>query len=58
MPDDKKPFFQRKTTWAALLSGLTAVVGAKAGQIEVGTAAQMIAQSLLALTLRSAIANK
>lgn len=58
MRTNDKPFLQRKTTWAAFLSGASAVAAAASGTIDYGTAAQMVAQAILALTLRSAVAHK
>lgn len=58
MGNENKPFFKRKTTWAALLSLATAVVGAKTGQVDVSSAVTLVGNALLALGLRSALEPK
>lgn len=58
MNDNDKPFFQRKTTWAALLSAAGTAAAAAAGQVDVQTAVTAITQAILALCLRSAIAKQ
>jgi hypothetical protein len=49
------PFFQRKTTWAAIASVATGVIGMSTGQIDASAGATMITQALIGLGLRSAI---
>lgn len=58
MPYEKKPFIARKTTWAALLTILTAAAGYAAGHIAAPDALTMAFNAIMALGLRSAIAAK
>lgn len=58
MPNETKPFFRRKTTWAALIGAVTAAAGAATGDMQPVQAITLVIQSMLALGLRSAIAGK
>lgn len=51
-------FFKRKTTWAALASIFGGIAGAVTGTVDYATAAGMVLNALMALGIRSAIANK
>jgi hypothetical protein len=51
-------FFQRKTTWTALLTIFGAVAGAITGNVSIPEAAQLTVTALLGLTIRSAINAK
>lgn len=55
---EKKPFFKRKTTWAALLAVLTSAASYASGEVPAADAATLAFNALLALTLRSAIARQ
>lgn len=58
MPEDHIPFFQRKTTWAALMTAAASIAGALSGTIDAQTAFNATTQAVLALCLRSAINAK
>lgn len=58
MPQQKKPFLVRKTSWAAAGGLVTAIAGFTTGTLAAPEAMTMALNSILALALRSAIAHK
>lgn len=50
-----KPLYQSKTIWASVASIVGAVAGVYTGTLEIGAAAILISQGLIAVFLRSSI---
>lgn len=50
-----KPFFKRKTTWAGIAAAITAIGSCLAGEIELGSAIQTVAISLIGIFIRDSI---
>jgi hypothetical protein len=52
---DKKPWYRRKTVWAAVGTSVAAIGGYLTGDIGLGPALQTVAGCLIAIFLRDAV---